>query len=462
LPYAGTAILEGGGTMDRREFMAAGIPLALIAANVGAVAQSPNGASPAGAPKGNTPLFPDNAQFWYETRRAFGAADYGGSEFGEVLAATGGIRSGDFDSWYEAWNGTAERVAKVAADQLAHGHRISTRDSFLRAATYYRASEFFLHANAEDPRIGNAYRKSVECYEACARLFDPPIEPVEIPYEHTTLPGYFHRVDRSAHRRPTIIMHSGFDGSAEEMHVDGARAAVERGYNVLTFDGPGQFGPLHREGLHFRPDWEKVVTPVVDFALKLPGVDSKRIALMGVSFGGELAPRSAAYEKRIAALIANDGVFDYGAANLAYVPPAARAAFMQGLQAKSAPEIDQAIEASMKASPVAQWGITHGMYAMGVPTPRAYLAAALAYNLGDGVAERISCPTLVCEAEGDLFFKGQPQELLDHLTCPKTLLRFSVSEGAGDHCQVGAHRLSLGRIYDWLDDTLGVPPTSTT
>jgi hypothetical protein len=67
---------------------------------------------------------------------------------------------------------------------------------------------------------------------------------------------------------------------------------------------------------------------------------------------------------------------------------------------------------------------------MGVPTPRAYLAAALAYNFGDGVAEQISCPTLVCAAEGNLFFKAQPQELLDRLTCPKTLLRFSVSVGA--------------------------------
>ena len=101
----------------------------------------------------------------------------------------------------------------------------------------------------------------------------------------------------------------------------GARAAVERGYNALVFDGPGQFGPLHREGLTFRPDWEKVVTPAVDFALTLPSVEPKRIALMGVSLGGVLAPRAAAFEKRIAALIANDGLYDYGAAQLANVPP---------------------------------------------------------------------------------------------------------------------------------------------
>lgn len=430
------------------------MPLAMMGGYAGA---SPsNAGSTAAVPKGKPLLFPDNAQFWFETMRAFGAADYGGSQFGEVLATSARIVSGDYDTWYEAWNNTAEAVAKEAADQLVRGHRVSARDGFLRASNYYRTSEFFLHANPRDPRIARAWRQSVACYKTCAKLYNPPIEPVEVPYEHTTLPGYFHRVDSSDRRRPTVIMHSGFDGSAEEMHVGGARAAVERGYNVLAFDGPGQFGPLHREGLTFRPDWEKVVTPVIDFALKLPSVDPQKIALMGVSLGGELAPRAAAYEKRIAALIANDGVYDYSAVNLAHVPPSQRAVVEQMLKAEHAPELDQMIELSMKASPTAHWGITHGMYAMGAPTPRAYLAATLAYGLRNGVAEAITCPTLVCEAEGDLFFKGQPQELYDHLTCPKTMLRFTEIEGAGAHCEVGANRLAFARIYDWLDRTLGV------
>jgi dienelactone hydrolase len=71
-------------------------------------------------------------------------------------------------------------------------------------------------------------------------------------------------------------------------------ARIERGYNVLTFDGPGQYGPIHRERMPFRTDWEPVVTPIVDFALSLPGVDPERIVLMGVSMGGVLAPRAAA------------------------------------------------------------------------------------------------------------------------------------------------------------------------
>jgi dienelactone hydrolase len=208
---------------------------------------------------------------------------------------------------------------------------------------------------------------------------------------------------------------------------------------VLAFDGPGQYGPIHRERLPFRPDWEKVVTPVVDFALTLPEVDPSKIALMGISMGGVLAPRAAAFEKRISAVIANDGIYDFGAAILKSVPPEQRAAVEAAFKAKS--------------SPTAAWEFTHGMSVFGAATPRAGMAEILKYHLRDGVAEQISCPTLVLDAESDMFFAGQPQALYDHLTCPKTMIRFTDAEGAGSHCQVGAHRMAFARIYDWLDDT---------
>ena len=401
------------------------------------------------------PLFPDNPHFWFETLRVIAADEYGGGLVGEVLAVAARIEPGDYDGWHDSWKAMADRVAGEADDQLRRGHKVSARDGYLRASNYYRSSEFYLHGAPRDPRIAHAYRRSVDTYKACAALFEPPIEPVEIPYEGTTLPGYFHRPDRSSAPRTTVVMHSGFDGSAEETHFQGARAAVERGMNALVFDGPGQFGPLHREGLTFRPDWEKVVTPVIDFALKLPGVDPKRVALMGASLGGLLAPRAAAFEKRIAALIANDGLYDYAAAQLARVPPEQRERVRAGLLAKEAPELDEAFANAMKTTPTARWAFSHGMFAFGAPTPRAYLAKCLAYNLRDGVAEAIACPALICDPEGDLFFKGQPQQLYDHLACRKTLMRFTEEEGAGAHCQAGAGRLAFARMYDWLEETLG-------
>ena len=105
---------------------------------------------------------------------------------------------------------------------------------------------------------------------------------------------------------------------------------------------------------------------------------------------------------------------------------------------------------------MSKWGAEHAGFVMGESTPHAVVAKILKFHLRDGIAERISCPTLVLNAEEDMFFKGQPQQLYDHLTCPKTLMRFTNEEGAGAHCQVGAARLAFGRMYDWLDETFGL------
>ena len=99
--------------MNRREFTSVGSPSAMMAASSQAGAQSPSVTHAEAAPEGKPPLFPDNAQFWYETRRAFGAASYGASEFGEVLVTAGRIRSGDFDSWYEEWNRWRQQVKSL-------------------------------------------------------------------------------------------------------------------------------------------------------------------------------------------------------------------------------------------------------------------------------------------------------------------------------------------------------------
>ncbi|MER5858392.1 alpha/beta fold hydrolase [Streptomyces sp900105245] len=398
-------------------------------------------------------LFPNNIQFWYETLRSMSHIAYGGADFGEVVSTGERIVEGDYDSWYVEWLATADRVSGEAEKALAAGHRVSARDGFLRASNYYRSAEFFLHGQPCDPRHDHAYDRSVACFRAAAALFTPVIEPVEIPYEDTTLPGYLYRVDDSGTPRPTLIMHNGFDGTAEELHFFGAMAGVERGYNVLAFDGPGMPGPRHHEGLVFRPDWENVITPVVDFTETLPEVDDGRVALLGLSMGGILAPRAAAFEHRLAALIAVDGLYDLGQTSVRNIP-GTREEAERLLRAPAAPELDAALEQIMTRDPIARWAINHGMYVMGVDTPRAFNASYLDYTLQDGTAERIQCPTLVCDAEEDMFFKGQPEQLYDHLTCPRTLMTFTAEEGAGAHCHPGAMRLSIARIYDWLDDTL--------
>ncbi len=86
--------------MNRRVFFAA----APVAAAFAAEGMAAGGGENVTATGPKTPLFPDDAQFWFETVRAFGAAEYGGSLFGEVLTISSRIKAGDYDSWYEAWN----------------------------------------------------------------------------------------------------------------------------------------------------------------------------------------------------------------------------------------------------------------------------------------------------------------------------------------------------------------------
>ena len=136
-------------------------------------------------------IFRDDPQFWFETLRCFGAIDYGGAQFGEVVMTSSRIKSGDYDSWHDEWKMTGDSVAREAEDSLQAGRRISARDGTLRAANYYRNSEFFLHAKPDDPRIWHAYERSISCFKHAASLFTFPIDPIEIPYQNTTLPGYF-------------------------------------------------------------------------------------------------------------------------------------------------------------------------------------------------------------------------------------------------------------------------------
>jgi len=244
------------------------------------------------------------------------------------------------------------------------------------------------------------------------------------------------------------MVHGGYDSTGEELYFMIAAAAIQRGYNCLTFEGPGQGALIREQHLPFRPDWEQVVTPVVDALVRRPEVDPARIALMGISLGGYLAPRAAAFEHRLAALIADDGLYSYHFSEKARAVTRIAALFGRALAHYTLKQV-------MQRNTGIRWAVENGMFTFQVGSIWDLIEATESWSL-EGVANKITCPTLVCDAEGDHFFAGQPKMLYEALTCPKTLLRFTADEGAEEHCQFGALLLSNHRVFEWLDTTLHV------
>jgi pimeloyl-ACP methyl ester carboxylesterase len=397
-------------------------------------------------------LFDDPLYERFATR-ALSHALYGGADFGECFVTARQITSADPDSWHRAWTATADRVFEIAQACAASGHAVSAREAYLRASNYYRTSYLPLFAAPVDARLVAAFDRESEAFRHAAARMTPPVEAVEIHFEGTSLPAWFYRADETGRPRPLLIATNGYDATVHEAHFAHAVAAVRRGFHCLTFDGPGQGRALIRQGLVMRPDWENVVRPVVDYALSRPEVDAGRVALIGWSFGGYLAPRAASGEPRLAACIADPGQWDLLEAFRAGLPlpPEARARL---------PEITPAdlegLLGHVRSNPSLNWTIRRALWVHGLDSLADYLRVAAEYSLA-GRAERIRCPTLVAWAENDPIARFA--ERLDAaLQCPKALVRFTAAEGAGGHCEETARSLFHQRAYDWLDDVLTSVP----
>ena len=283
----------------------------------------------------------------------------------------------------------------LAVKLHAAGHRVSACNAFLRASNYYRTAYIFMFALPIDPRVIEAYGKQTDSFQKAAALFEQPIEVLKIPYQNTTLPGYFIKPDASNTARKSLLCTGGYDGTCEELFFSTAGGALKRGYNVLIFDGPGQGGALVMQKLPMRADWENVVTPVVDYLLTRSDVDSTRIALYGGSFGGYLAPRAAAFEHRLAACIADAALFDPAALSRKMFPPEIAGALANNDVAGLEPFFNK-----LQENTTQRFILGRGMWVHGATTPWEYFKMFQAYSLAD-VAKNIQCPTFVAEAEND-------------------------------------------------------------
>jgi pimeloyl-ACP methyl ester carboxylesterase len=384
--------------------------------------------------------------FHFEAMRVLGSARYFGADVAEVLQTVEAIAPGDFEGWCTHFKALADRLRRRAA-RTGRAHCVSFRDAMFHAAGYYRAADFFLHGNDADPRICSLWKAQKECFDLAIAVLPNPGERITIQADGFRVPAIFYRADQSRGPRPTLLMCNGYDGSQEEMLHTNGFAALERGLNVVTFEGPGQPTTRREQGLGFIPEWERVVSPVLDFCMQQPEIDSARIGLLGYSMGALLAARAAAFDRRIAAVLCVDGIYDLYSAFKHSLPEALSSLFEQGAEEP----FNRAIEKAMQGSTKMRWAIGQGLWSFKVASPFALLVAARQWSL-KGVVDRITAPTLVCGAGNDRFFQGQPELLASALGDRARYYEFTDADAAGEHCHVGAGVFMNQVVMDWFED----------
>lgn len=184
-----------------------------------------------------------------------------------------------------------------------------------------------------------------------------------------------------------------------------------------------------RQNLPFRPDWEKVITPVLDHLVTRSDVDPGKIALLGVSQAGYWVPRSVAFEHRVAAAVADPGVVDVSTTMLTQVPHH---------MPKMIEKFDKEMALAVRFSAATRSMMAFRMCPYGTTSPYEFFTAARAYALTDVIIEQITCPMLITDPDHEQFWPGQSQELFDKLPGKKTLIRFTEEEGADHHSCMAA------------------------
>lgn len=202
-----------------------------------------------------------------------------------------------WDQWCDAFSRAATRHVDIADGAAAAGRSVTAGRAYIRAALFYHWATF-LYGHDQD-RFTAGMEAMNRCWEKAAPLVDPPMELFTVPFEGVDLPGYLIRPP-GEERPPIVLLVPGGDSTKEELY-DFALHIVARGMAVASFDGPGQ-GFVSRF-TKIRPDFEVPIRAVTDHLVAREDLDSSRLAVGGISYGGLFACRAAAFDDRVKAAV---------------------------------------------------------------------------------------------------------------------------------------------------------------
>lgn len=397
-----------------------------------------------------------DSAFNFQFLIALGDALTGGSDIAPVLGAAKNIKPGDMASYSEVFFKLANDTKAEAEDQGNAYDPVNVRDTWFSAAQYFRRADFYLHGNWSNPLINSLWEEQTAAFNKALAALPLPGQRIRIPATkgNFTVEAIWYGASEAEHyKRPTLVIGNGYDAAQEDSYHYFVASALARGWNCITYEGPGQPTVRREQEIGFIPEWENVVGPVVDYVLseKSHTVDKARLALVGNSFGGYLAARAAAFETRLSAVVLIDGIWDVYAAFSAQLPRETIAIYEAGNYTEFDRELLTLREAG-KLSTNAAWGLDQGLWSFHTHSPSEFFNQSKCYRLKD-VVNKIEMPVFVGNADYDAFFQGQPKQVKDALGDKATLHNFTGV--AGYHCQTGAEQEMARTIFAWLNKTLG-------
>ena len=343
----------------------------------------------------------------------------------------------------------ADRI-KTSADWkrelIVLGDTAMRENRIQNAIAYYRMSEFFMYDG--DPDKKAYYEKVTELfYQYYADYFEevnPRIEKLEVPYENVKLPVM--HVVPDGKSRGTILLHGGNDSYFEEFLFT-VLYLQEQGFDVYMFEGPGQGGVMRLQGMHFTHEWEKPVKTILDF------FHLEDVTIIGISLGGYLAPRAAAFDKRITKVVAWSVFPCFQDVIVGMQKPAIQKMFYFFMKLHARPLINFVFGRKAKKEPVIDWGLKHGCYAYEAKDAYGYARKLKLYDL-EPIADKITQDMLIVGANQDHFIDyrliGREVNMLTNVKS-LTFRLFTDKEDAQNHCNVGNGKIVLDEICSWIE-----------
>ncbi|XHG04119.1 hypothetical protein AWENTII_007399 [Aspergillus wentii] len=357
-------------------------------------------------------------EFAFVLETVMSLANNYGAQTGEVLRAASQITPGDFESWYDQFVYLGDAIHDKATAINASRFPVSAREAYFRSSSYYRYAPFFLHGNQSDPRINKIGALAAQ---------------------------------RGNAKLPTLVLNEGYDAAQEDVYHELGLEILNRGWNVITYEGPGQPTVLRDQKLGFIPDWWNVLSPVIDYLETRDDVDMDHVATVGVSFGGQLTPLAATREHRLSAVICVDGMTDMHAIFAAELGATTIALYNNGSYA----EFDKLILAAARSSSTptsARWALDQSLFSFNTTSPSVWWGRLAEFTINSTMLANISCPVFVGEGENDSL-GGQAVKMARTLGNKATYNLFRTDVGAGEHCQLGAEAQLAQVTMDWLDET---------